>query len=77
MEELIRLLKQRQGSQSLNEFAAAIGIWPSTLSRYYSGQRKPSRGSLEKMVRYFTQRGDFRAVSVLTAYAFGGMYGDK
>ena len=76
MDKVIEMLKKRQGDRSLNAFAKELGIWPSTLSRYYAGQREMSKTTVEKLARYFLNCGDFDAIATLHSYALGGMYGE-
>lgn len=40
-EEFLEFLKQKQGEQSLNQFAKALGVSPSYLSMVYNGHRAP------------------------------------
>lgn len=74
MDKIIEMLKDRQGTQSLNSFASELGMWPSSLSRYYTGQRAIGQRGLQHLLREFTQRGDFDAVSTLITYALGGVF---
>ena len=77
MDKVIEMLKNRQRTKSLNAFANELGIWPSTLWRYYRGEREMSAQVVKKLARYFTARGDFDALATLTAYAFGGVYDEE
>ena len=76
MDEINKMLKSRQGGLSLNKFARELGIEPSSLSRYYAGQRRMSLFTVEKLARHFLNVGDFDAVATLHAYVLGGIFGE-
>ena len=76
MDKVIEMLQVRQGTRSLNAFAKELGIWPSTLWRYYRGERQMSLFMVEKLGRHFLNVGDFDAVATLHAYVLGGIFGE-
>ena len=71
MAELIKLLKQRQGEMSMEEYANKMGTRTSTLHRQYSGGRNLSIDILQRYAVYFREKGDQEMIDALASYALG------
>jgi len=50
-QDLIALVRKCQGEQTQTEFAEVLGISPAMLSMIYSGQRRPGRVVLTRLIK--------------------------
>jgi len=55
MQNLVKGLRKRQGNQSQQDFADLLGIDQSTLSRLYSGDRRPGRKVVRGILKQFPE----------------------
>ena len=58
MNELMELLRQRQGKMSDEEYANKIGLRGSTLWRYYNGKCTIGTEALQKLAVEFAKKND-------------------
>ena len=71
MAELMKMIKDRQGEMSTEEYANKMGIRQVTLWRYYNSDRKISIEVLRRLARFYKQQGDTAMLEALSAYALG------
>ena len=71
MAELVKMLRDRQGEMSIEEFANKMNLRGATLFRYYSGERKISLPSVRKMADYFDRLDDSEMIQALASYSLG------
>lgn len=55
---LIELMRQLQGDESQEQFAARIGVHQTTVSLIYRGERQPGRRVVIRLMRAFPERAD-------------------
>lgn len=69
MAELVKMIQERQGQMSIEEYANRMGIRGATLYRYYSEEREIGLAVLRKLIRFYKDQGDTNMVEALTEYA--------
>ncbi len=68
MDEIVKLLQERQGKLSPEVFAPAMGIAGSTLRAYYTGLRDIGLANGRKLIAYFEGAGDPDMAGEIRAY---------
>lgn len=68
MDELVRMLQERQGDLSPEVFAPAMRIAGSTLRAYYAGHRDIGLTNGRKLIAYFEGVGDPDMAGEIRAY---------
>jgi transcriptional regulator with XRE-family HTH domain len=71
MTELMKMIRERQGGLSTEEYANKMGIRQATLWRYYNMERKISLDILQRLARFYREQGDSVMIEALSAYAIG------
>lgn len=71
MTELVKMIQERQGKMSIEEFANKMGLRGATLSRCYKEERSLGIDAIRKMAEYFYQKNDIQMLHALSAYALG------
>lgn len=72
MAELMKMIKERQGDLSTEEYANKMGIRQATLWRYYKSERNISIDIIRRLARFYRQQGDSVMLEALSAYALDG-----
>jgi response regulator of citrate/malate metabolism len=68
MDEIVKLLQERQGELSPEVFAPAMGIAGSTLRAYYAGLRDIGLANGRKLIAYFESVDDPSMAGEIRAY---------
>ena len=76
MSEVMELLGKRQGKKSDEQYANEMGIRGSTLWRYKHGQSDINTEVREKLIQYFSERGDSVMVGALLVYRTGSKFSE-
>jgi hypothetical protein len=71
MNELMEMLKARQGDKLVEDFAHDLGIRTSTLYAYYRGDRGIGVSVIRRLAKYFHEQNDQEMVQALSAYVLG------
>lgn len=71
MADLMRMIRQRQGEKSVEEYANMMGIRGATLFRYYNDEREISLEVVRKLAKFYSDSGDTEMVQALGSYALG------
>lgn len=77
MSDVMELLGKRQGKKSDEQFANEMGIRGSTLWRYKNGQSDINTEAREKLIRYFSERGDSVMIGALLVYKTGSKFSER
>lgn len=72
MAELMKMIRERQGGLSTEEYANKMGIRQATLWRYYKSERSISIDVIRRLARFYRQQGDSVMLEALSAYALNG-----
>jgi hypothetical protein len=71
MNELMEMLKARQGDKLVEDFAHDLGIRTSTFYAYYRGDRGFGFCVIRRLANYFHEQNDQEMVKALSAYVLG------
>lgn len=69
MAQLVKMIKQRQGDMSMEEYANKVGLRGATLSRYYNEEREIGLTAIRKLALYHAD--DPEMLRALSSYALG------
>lgn len=75
--ELMEFVRDRQGGRSIERYANLLGFRGSTLSRYYTGQRRIGIDVLHKLAKNAKERQDTILLGALISYALDLGISDK
>jgi plasmid maintenance system antidote protein VapI len=72
MAELVKMIQERQGQMSIEEYANKMGIRGATLYRYYNQERKISIEVVQKLAQFYKNQNDTAMLNALSSYALDG-----
>lgn len=76
LSDVMELLGKRQGKKSNEQYANEMGIRGSTLWRYKHGQSDINTEAREKLIRYFSERGDSVMIGALLVHRTGTKFSE-
>jgi len=71
MNDLVEMLKARQGDRSVEQYAHELGLTMSYLYLIYRGERNVNVDSIRKIAKYFRSQGDMEMIRALSEFAIG------
>ena len=71
MADVLKLLEERQGGKSDEQFANEMGIRSATLWRYKNGKSDINTAVRQRLIGYFAERDDVEMVGALLVYKTG------